>query len=93
LAEKAANLAPGVLAYQDTLAWVYRARDDLTSAQAILEKITAAAPNPDFEYHLGVVYSEQHKDDEAIAAFDRALTLAPTFRAAREAREKLAGPG
>ena len=49
--------------------------------------------NPEFEYHLGVIYSEQHKNEEAIAAFERALKLDPHYQPASEARDKLAGPG
>ena len=58
-----------------------------------LEKITTASSNPEFEYHLGVIYSEQHKNEEAIAAFERALKLISTISQPARPGHKLASPG
>lgn len=79
---------------RDTLAWVRRARAELPAAAKILEPLAARTKDPGVVYHLGVVYAEMGRKQDAVVAFDKALKLAPTYKPAQEARRKLAGtPG
>jgi tetratricopeptide (TPR) repeat protein len=88
--KKAVELAPAVVLFQDTLGWVYRSRGDLSEAAAVLEQAAAGKPPiADIQYHLGIVYSEQKKNKEAIAAFRKALQINGNFSAAEDARRRI----
>jgi Tfp pilus assembly protein PilF len=90
-AEKAVALAPKVPDFQDTLAWVYRARGDLKGAESALLRVAATSPErADFFYHLGVVQHELGKKREAASDFRRALSLDGNFSDAGDARRRLA---
>jgi superkiller protein 3 len=87
---KAIQIAPRATTLYDTLGWVHRARGELDPAAKAIEKAVAGTPtHPRFRYHLGIVYSEQGKIKEAIAAFQRALELDENFRDAADARKQL----
>jgi len=91
LAKKAVQLTSNSPTTLDTLAWVHRARGELPAAVEILQPLAETATSPTPLYHLGVVYAEMGKPQDAISAFDRALKIAPNFQPARDARQKLAG--
>jgi tetratricopeptide (TPR) repeat protein len=75
-AKKAAELMPHFPPFQDTLGWVYRARGELDKASTTLEKATAGeAPSGEILYHLGVVYSEQGKEQEALTVLKKAISV------------------
>lgn len=75
---------------QDTLGWVHRARGELGPAAQAIEKAVAANPKKaGFRYHLGVVYAEQGKKKEAVAALQKALELDQNFNHAADARQRL----
>jgi len=93
LAQAATATAPDNLPYRDTLAWVHRARGEREAALSILQDISARVSNPDFFYHLGVVYAELDRVGEAAASFDRVLMLAPNYQPALDARGKLSTAG
>ena len=76
---------------QDTLAWVRRARGELQAAAKILEPVAARTTDPSVMYHLGVVYAEMGRKQDAVVAFDKALKLAPGYQPAHDARRTLAG--
>jgi tetratricopeptide (TPR) repeat protein len=91
LAQKSLESLPPSADYAwDTLAWVRRARGELTEAAKILEPIAAHAKSPAMVYHLGVVYADMGRKDDAAAMFDKALRLAPNYAPAAEAKKRLA---
>jgi len=88
--KKAVGLAPSFSHFQDTLGWVYRSRGDLGHAAEVLEKAAARKP-PDavIHYHLGVVYSEQQRNEQALTALRKALEIDSGFSAARDAKRRI----
>lgn len=75
-AQKAIELAPAVSDFQDTLAWVHRARGELDKAASILEKANAMPlGNASSLYHLGVIYKELGKPAQARKSLEKALSL------------------
>jgi Flp pilus assembly protein TadD len=85
------ELKPEFPQFQDTLGWVRRARGELVEAARVLEKAKTLKPEqPDVFYHLGVVYSEQGRGNDAAASFQRALALNSGFSNAPDARQRLA---
>ena len=93
-ANKAVELAPKTVSYQDTLGWVYRARGELDKAIPLLQKAAALKPqNAEILYHLGVVYAETGQAKEAAATLRKALALTDGFGGADDARRRLAELG
>jgi len=89
-ANQAVSLAPQVLEFQDTLAWVLRTRGKLEQAVSILEKVSAKKPDESmYLYHLGVVYADMGNRKKASDAFEKALKLKAHFPAADDARRRL----
>ena len=90
LAEMAVKLEPGSSTALDTLGWVQRARGDLASAKASIDRAVAIRPrDPTYHYHLGIVLAEQGKTREARASLERALELNAKFKHAEDARQRL----
>jgi tetratricopeptide (TPR) repeat protein len=88
--QKAVNLAPGVIEYKDTLAWVYRARGEFKQAVQTLEDVIKAMPNnPVYRHHLGMIYAEQGDNAKAIKSLKQALALDKSFPGAQQANELL----
>jgi tetratricopeptide (TPR) repeat protein len=89
-ANQAVSLAPQVLEFQDTLAWVLRTRGKLEQAVSVLEKVNAKKPDESmYLYHLGVVYDDMGNRKKASTAFEKALKLKAHFPAADDARRRL----
>jgi tetratricopeptide (TPR) repeat protein len=89
-ANKAIEISPKTTTLYDTLGWVHRARGELDLAVKALERAIADNPGqPNYRYHLGIVYAEQGKKKEAIAALKKALELDKDFRYAADARARL----
>lgn len=89
-ANKAIEISPKTSTLYDTLGWVYRARGQLDLAVNALGRAIAGNPEqPNFRYHLGIVYAEQGKKKEAIAALQKSLELDKDFRYAADARARL----
>lgn len=89
-AKRAVELAPDLATYQDTLGWVLRAHGDLDNAADTLEKASVIEPQrADIFYHLGIVYSDQGKNTEALAAFKLALKIDSNFYGAADARSRI----
>jgi tetratricopeptide (TPR) repeat protein len=80
---------PSIESTWDTLAWVRHARGELAEALKILEPLAKTTRNPRLVYHLGVVYADMGRKQDALEAFDHALKLAPDDEATRAARDKL----
>jgi tetratricopeptide (TPR) repeat protein len=93
-AQQAVDLNPHIAAFQVTLAWVYRARGDLGSAAAVLEKSAAANPrSPEVLYRLGIVYSEAGKTQQARTYLARALTMEKNSSEVDDIRKRLGTMG
>ena len=89
-ANQAVSLAPQVLEFQDTLAWVLRTRGKLEQAVSVLEKVSAKKPDESmYLYHLGVVYADMGNRKKASDAFEKALKVKANFPAADDARRRL----
>lgn len=91
LAQKATKAMPKNTNYMDTLAWVHHARGELPQAVAILQPLADKMKNPDMLFHLGVIYGEMGKKADALAAFDKTLSLSPNYQPAQTARAQLKG--
>ncbi len=60
------------------LGWLYIQNNRMRSAVKIYERLTNEDPNnADFYYYFGVALSKEHKKNEAIKAFTRAIDLRP----------------
>lgn len=69
---------------------MHRARGELDSAIAVLQKGSRIKPQrSDILYHLGIVYSEKGGKPQAIAAFEKALTIDRNFPEAADAQRRL----
>lgn len=90
-ADKAVKLAPDNAAFRDTQGWVLRAQRKLAEAETVLEKAaTMQPPIADIQFHLGMVYLDQKKPDQARRAFDAALAIDPEHVKAKAALQQLA---
>jgi tetratricopeptide (TPR) repeat protein len=90
-ARRAVSLAPAELQFQDTLAWVHNARGELDRAIAILEDGIRIDPRrPDMLYHLGIIYSEKGRTQQAATCLKKALAAGRDFAEAQDARRRLA---
>jgi tetratricopeptide (TPR) repeat protein len=75
----------------DTLGWVYVKRNLPSLAIPALQQAVQKTPtNPIYHYHLGMAHLKAGNQAEARNALNRALTLAPKFDGADEARKALA---
>lgn len=89
-AKKAVSLAPSVPPFKDTLAWVYRARGDLSqAAETLTAALSATADHPMMTYHLGIVLAEQGKTREAIEALKNATKLHLDPALAKDAEQRI----
>lgn len=73
-AEKAVRLAPSRSDVLDTYGWTLAKLGKLDLAQdALLRAILSGDPPPDMRYHLGWVYEQQNKLDDALRQYRPAL--------------------
>lgn len=86
---RAIELAPDEVAFQDTLGWVRRARGELDEAAKVFEAAAANSDLADIPYRLGIVYSEQGRKREAVAAFKKALEIDNNFANAADAESRI----
>lgn len=91
-ATEATTLAPKIPQFQDTLAWVHRARSEHSKAIDILEYLCSQYPShPDFFYHLGIIYSETSNVKKAVHNLEKAISLSKNYNFAEieDARHRL----
>lgn len=89
-AKKAVLLGPSVPQFKDTLAWVYRARGDLSQAvETLTATLSVTADDPAMTYHLGIVLAEQGKTSEAIETFKKAIKLHLGPAMAKDAEQRI----
>lgn len=64
--------------FQDTYGWILYRRGDVEEAISYLEPAAEGLPNdPIVQYHLGRALRDAGREEEALAAFRRALDVAP----------------
>ena len=91
LAQTAARRLPDHPAVQDTLGWIYYKKNLATLAVLPLQKSIEKDPkNPVYHFHLGLAHAKVGDQLNARLALQQALTLAPEFNGAAEARRALA---
>ncbi len=79
LARKAADKAPNVPYFADTLAYVYLKKDQNDDAMAILDTLVRKYPNnPEFAYHAGMGLYQMGQAARAKSELSRALQLSPS---------------
>lgn len=89
-AKKAISLGPSIPQFKDTLAWVYRARGDLSqAAETLTAALSVAAEDPTMTYHLGIVRAEQGKTTEAIEVLKMAIKLHLEAGLAKDAARRI----
>jgi cellulose synthase operon protein C len=89
LAKKAVEEAPNVGQFLDTLGWVYHARGEKEQAISTLKRgTTMASQDPEIWYHLGVVFEEAGKNEDALAAFNKSLSFKKDFPEASDTRKR-----
>lgn len=92
-AATAVKLAPNNVAFRDTQGWVYRAQRKFAEAETVLEKAsTMKPPLAEVKYHLGLVYLDQNKPDQAGQAFREALVIDAKHAPSKQALQKLENP-
>lgn len=91
LAQTAYAALPGVPEVSDTLGWVYYKKDLPSLAlPMMLRTIELDRDNPQYQFHLGMLYAKNGEDNKARAALQRALQLRADFEGSDEARRALA---
>ncbi len=89
--KKAVELAPMVLTYLDTQAWVLQTTGKLPEAVKLLDKgIAKFAPSAQLQYRRGLLMEESGKAEEALEAYRNALKIEPGFEFAKEAGNRIA---
>lgn len=91
LAETAYASLASVPEVMDTLGWVYYKRDMLGLALPHLRRASEQDPtNPQYLYHLGMLYAKNGDEAKARSTLQRALAMRGNFEGATEARAALA---
>ncbi len=89
-AEKAVSLSPNEAEFYDTLGWAYYRAGSLEQAKNSLQKALAkGARSADVQYHLGLVWMGLKNNQEAKAAFLKALSIQKNHAEAKAALAKL----
>lgn len=89
-AKKAVEIAPDIAAFQDTLGWIHKMRNELDKAIPALEKAAAVKPRQaEILYHLGAAYAQKGMSKEAADSLNNALSLNSTLPWADDARNLL----
>jgi putative PEP-CTERM system TPR-repeat lipoprotein len=91
LAQAATRRLPDNPAIQDTLGWIYYKKGLIALAVPPFQRCVELDPsNPVFHFHLGLAYLKAGDSPKARTALRHALTLAPDFAGASEAKQALA---
>lgn len=90
LAQTARRKLPDSPQTADTLAWVYYYKEDYSAARDLLESGLRSSPNnASMQYHLGMTYSKLNDKPNAVLHLKKAVALAPTDRAGKDANAEL----
>ncbi|GAB4243409.1 MAG: hypothetical protein OHK0028_21900 [Deltaproteobacteria bacterium] len=91
-AQIAREAAPEDPSVGDTLGWVYYKKGLIETAYPLLSEAAGKAKsNASIRYHHGMALAKKGRNREAAAELKAALSLAPNFPGADEARKTLAG--
>lgn len=84
------ELDPKVANYYDTLGQLQYTRNNVTGALTTLQKAVQLDPkNPEFLYHIGVIYAKTGNKTKASEVLKRALNVSSTFPSSAEAKNLL----
>jgi len=73
-------LVPSLIAYWDTLGWVYFAQGDLDKAEKYVSAAWGLGQHGEVGDHLGQIYEKEGKKDRALQTYELAVTgLRPTL--------------
>jgi tetratricopeptide (TPR) repeat protein len=90
-AQIAREAAPEEPAVGDTLGWVYYKKGLYDAALPLIADAAGKMKdNATIRYHLGMVLAKKGKNKEAAAELKAALSLAPNFPGAEEAKKTIA---
>ncbi len=95
LAEEAQRSLPEHPSIADTVGFTYyRMKQNEAALQQFryaiqLSEARRGESPPGYHYHLGLALAELHRDEEAAAAFERALAIDPEFSESSDARLRL----
>jgi tetratricopeptide (TPR) repeat protein len=89
LTEKDLQSVSVLSAYWDTLGWVYFRLNDMDKAEKYLNAAWTISQNPLNADHLGQVYEQQHKKDQAIRMYRLALMASPRADAMKDTQSRL----
>jgi Tfp pilus assembly protein PilF len=90
LAEIAYSALPSLPEVMDTLGWVYFKKDMLSLALPMLRRANEQAPrNPQYLFHLGMLYAKNGDEAKARSTLQSALSLSRDFEGASDARAAL----
>lgn len=93
-AKRALELAPGAPNYLDTLGFVYLVRGETKLAVETLTQAVKSAPSaPELHYRLGMALEKHGQVKQALASYQRALSLGRSFEGAAEARRRVTALG
>jgi tetratricopeptide (TPR) repeat protein len=87
LANRDLALVPSLVAYWDTLGWVYFARGDFDKAEKYVSAAWVLGQHGEVGDHLGQIYEKRGRKDEAIRTYAQAMT---SFRPELETKGRLA---
>jgi len=79
--------------YWNTLGWVYFRQGNLAPAETYTRAAWELSPQGYFGNHLGRIYEEQNRLQDAIAIYRRALSARESPKEADQLRSRLAGLG
>ena len=89
LTEKDLGSVSSLAAYWDTLGWVYFRLGNLDQAERYLNAAWTISQNAANADHLGQVYEQQHKKDQAVRMYRLALIASPRLDAMKDTQSRL----
>ncbi|MGA8150450.1 MAG: DUF3857 domain-containing protein [Terriglobales bacterium] len=89
LTEKDLGSVSSLAAYWDTLGWVYFRLKDLDQAEKYLNAAWTLSQDPVVGDHLGQLYEQQHKKDEAVRMYRLALAASRRPDAMKDTQARL----
>lgn len=92
-AQQAKELAPGDMAVEDTLGWIYYRKGLYSSAVPHLEAAVAKAPSARRKYHLAMAYLKTGDRQRGATILEQAIRMDPKLPEAQEARHVLLESG
>jgi tetratricopeptide (TPR) repeat protein/transglutaminase-like putative cysteine protease len=89
LTEKDLQSVSVLAAYWDTLGWVYFRMGNLDKAERYLNAAWTISQSALIGDHLGQVYEQQHKKDQAVRMYRLALVASPRLNAMKDTESRL----